>query len=120
KKLIDHNELRAKIAETDTAAVARWNVDLQTLKEQKKELLIEWQAKGFKSTIESAKSTYDSVFFSKTNFIEKWQDAKNIKLGSQNLLTDEYGVEFLSTTCIPNSICDPAAPIWKKITVSKA
>lgn len=120
KALIAHNAIRSSIADTDSAAVARWNLDLQTLDSQKKDLLIEWQAQGAKGSIESAKAAYDEVVLGKARFIEKWQDARNIKLGSPNLLTDEYGVEFLATTCIPNAICDVGAPVWKKVTLAKA
>jgi Carboxypeptidase regulatory-like domain len=119
KRIIDHNALRSAIAPTDTSALERWNVDFTSLTNQKKELQIEWQVKGFKSAVESSKTVYDTIIFGKSSFIEKWNDAKNIKLASPNLQTDEFGVEFLVTTCIPNSICDFQSPIWKKVTISK-
>ncbi|NJM80298.1 MAG: hypothetical protein HC854_13060 [Flavobacterium sp.] len=118
KSIIDLNALKNTIDPSDTTNLDKWNIDFTTINNQKKELLIEWQVKGFKSAVESAKSSYDTIILSKIDFIEKWNDAKNIKLPS-NLLTDEYGVEFLSTTCVPNSICDYQSPIWKKITLSK-
>lgn len=120
KKIIDLNALKNTINPTDTASLEKWNIDYNDLANQKKELLIEWQVKGFKSAVESAKSAYDSIILAKSSFVEKWTDARNIKLAAPNLLTDEYGVEFLSTTCIPNSICDYQSPIWKKITLTKA
>ncbi|WP_300566922.1 carboxypeptidase-like regulatory domain-containing protein [Flavobacterium sp.] len=120
KKIIDQNALKNTINPTDTASLEKWNIDYTDMANQKKELLIEWQVKGFKSAVESAKSAYDSIILAKSSFVEKWTDARNIKLSSPNLLTDEYGVEFLSTTCIPNSICDYQSPIWKKITLTKA
>lgn len=119
KKLIDQQALKTGLAASDSAGLEKWNLDFQNLTNQKKELLIEWQVKGFKSTVEAAKATFDAVFLSKSSFLERWQEAKNIKTASANLLTDEYGVEFLSTTCIPNAICDYQAPIWKKITLAK-
>jgi hypothetical protein len=119
KKIIDSNALKNTINPSDTAALEKWNVDFLALTNLKKELLIEWQVKGYKSTVESAKSAYDSIILAKNSFIEKWSDARNIKLASPNLLTDEYGIEFLSTTCIPNSICDYQSPIWKKISLTK-
>ncbi len=118
KKIIDLTALKNTIDPSDTSSLEKWSIDFTTLNNQKKELLIEWQVKGFKSAIESAKSAYDTVILSKTNFIEKWNDAKNIKLPS-SVLTDEYGIEFLSTTCVPNSICDYQSPIWKKISLTK-
>lgn len=120
KSIIDLNALKNTLDPNDTAALEKWNVDSGVLTNQKKELLIEWQVKGFKSTVESAKASYDTILLSKSNFVEKWNDAKNSKLTAPNLLTDEYGVEFLSTTCIPNSICDYQSPIWKKIVLPKA
>ncbi|HMC99069.1 MAG TPA: hypothetical protein VKH37_02920, partial [Ferruginibacter sp.] len=83
------------------------------------ELLIEWQVNGAKSTVESAKTTLTSIFSGKTAFVQKWLDAKNNKLMSPNRQTDEFGVDFLVTTCIPNAICDYQSPIWKKVTISK-
>ena len=120
KKIIDQNALKNTLDSSNAAVLDKWNIDFTSLANQKKELLIEWQVKGFKSTVESAKSAYDSIILSKSSFVEKWTDARNIKLASPNLLTDEYGVEFLSTTCIPNSICDYQSPIWKKISLTKA
>ncbi|MEO8235653.1 MAG: carboxypeptidase-like regulatory domain-containing protein [Flavobacterium sp.] len=119
KKIIDQNALKNTLDPSNANALDKWNIDFASLANQKKELLIEWQVKGFKSAVESAKSTYDSIILSKSSFVEKWTDARNIKLASPNLLTDEYGVEFLSTTCIPNSICDYQSPIWKKISLTK-
>ena len=119
RQLIDQAELKNTIPQTDKAAFDRWNIDFVNLNNQKKELLIEWQVKGSKSKIESAKSAYDSIVFGKSEFVEKWNDAKNNKFTS-NQLTDNFGVEFLTTTCIPNSICDYQSPIWKKITIPKA
>jgi len=119
-KLIEHNGLRSTITEADATALAKWNINLQTLLNEKNDLMIEWQANGFKSVIESAKTAYDDIVLSKTRFIEKWYDAKNVKLASPNLLTDEFGVEFLATTCIPNAISEAAAPIWKKVMLNKA
>ncbi|WP_395047505.1 carboxypeptidase-like regulatory domain-containing protein [Flavobacterium sp.] len=118
KKIIDLNALKTTINITDTAALEKWNIDFTNLANQKKEFLIEWQVKGYKSAVESAKSAYDNIILAKSNFVEKWTDAKNVKLAT-NVLTDEYGIEFLSTTCIPNSICDYQSPIWKKITLTK-
>ena len=118
KSIIDLNALKNTIDPSDTVNLDKWNIDFAILSNQKKELQIEWQVKGFKSAIESAKSSYDTIILSKNEFIEKWNDAKNIKLPS-SVLTDEYGVEFLSTTCVPNSICDYQSPIWKKIILSK-
>lgn len=120
KKLIDHAALKASIPETDRVALARWDVDLQTLTTAKRDALIDWQANGSKSAIESAKATYDDVVFGKAGFVQRWLDARSSRLGPPNLLTDEYGVDFLATTCIPNSIGDTTAPIWKKISIGKA
>jgi hypothetical protein len=118
KNIIELTALKNTIDPSDTLSLEKWNIDYTTINNQKKELLIEWQVKGFKSAVESAKSSYETVILSKINFIEKWNDAKNIKL-SGSLLTDEYGVEFLSTTCVPNSICDYQSRIWKKLTLTK-
>lgn len=119
KKIIEHNALKNTLATTNTAELDKWTIDLEALLNAKKELLIEWQVKGAKSAIEAAKKTYDTIIFNKVNFLEKWNDAKNIKLSESNALKDEYGVDFFSTTCVPNAICDYQAPIWKKITLSK-
>lgn len=119
KKIIDLNVFKNTINANDTSALDKWNLDFTNLNNEKKALLIEWDVKGYKSAVESAKVTYESIVFGKTNFIEKWNDAKNNKLSAPNLLTDEYGVDFLSTTCIPNAICDYQSPIWKKITLNK-
>lgn len=120
KRIIDHNALKAIIDPSNTVELEKWNVDFSSLSNEKKALLIDWQVKGSKSAIESAKNSYDTILLKKIDFIEKWTDARNIKLASPNLLTDEFGVEFLSTTCIPNSICDYQSPIWKKITLLKS
>lgn len=120
KKIIDQNALKNILDASDIAALEKWTIDFTNLANQKKELQIEWQVKGFKTAVESAKSAYDSIILAKSSFVEKWTDARNIKLASPNLLTDEYGVEFLSTTCIPNSICDYQSPIWKKTALTKA
>jgi hypothetical protein len=119
KRIIDHNVLKNTIDKSNIAALEKWNVDFLTLTNEKKALLIDWQVKGSKSVIESAKSSYETIILKKSDFIEKWNDARNIKLTAPNLLTDEFGVEFLSTTCIPNSICDYQSPIWKKIAITK-
>lgn len=119
KKIIDLNVLKNTISPSDIMALEKWNIDFLDLTNQKKELLIEWQVKGFKSAIESAKTIFGNIILSKNAFLEKWIDAKNSKLAAPNLLTDEYGIEFLSTTCIPNSICDYQSPIWKKLAISK-
>lgn len=119
KRIIDHNALKITIDSSNIALLEKWNVDFISLSNEKKALLIDWQVKGNKSLIESAKGSYENIIFKKSDFIEKWTDARNIKLASPNLLTDEFGVEFLATTCIPNSICDYQSPIWKKITLPK-
>lgn len=119
KALIDQNELKTTLAETDTAALAKWAIDFQALNQRKQDLKIEWEVKGSKSKIEAAKASFDAIVFGKTSFIERWQDARNLKMAAPNLLTDEFGVEFLSTTCVPNAICDYQAPIWKKLTLAK-
>ena len=120
KALIDQNLLKSTLAETDTAALAKWTLDFQALSQRKQDLKIEWEVKGSKSKIEAAKASFDAIVFGKTDFIERWQDARNLKMAAPNLLTDEFGVEFLSTTCLPNAICDYQAPIWKKLTLAKA
>lgn len=120
KRIIDLNVLKNTINPSDTASLEKWNLDFTKITNDKNELLIEWEVKGYKSVIESAKSSYESIVFGKANFITKWNDAKNVKMLAPNLLTDEYGVDFLSTTCIPNAICDYQSPIWKKITLNKA
>ena len=120
KALIDQSVLKSTLAETDTAALAKWAIDFQSLSQRKQDLKIEWEVKGSKSKIEAAKASFDAIVFGKANFIERWQDARNLKMAAPNLLTDEFGVEFLSTTCVPNAICDYQAPIWKKLTLAKA
>ena len=120
KALIEHNAGKSALAETDTAAQEKWALDFQALTQRKQDLKIEWEVKGFKSKVEAAKASFDAIVFGKANFIERWQDARNLKLAAPNLLTDEFGVEFLTTTCLPNAICDYQAPIWKKLTLAKA
>lgn len=119
KKIIECTAKKNAIPATNKSEIDLLNIDLTNLQNTKKALLIEWQTKGSKSAIESAKKTYDTIIFSKVNFIEKWNDARDIKISPPNALTDEYGVEFLTTTCIPNSICNYQAPIWKKISILK-
>lgn len=119
KALLDHQIVRSTIEAADATATATWNARLQTLNSQKRDLLIEWQANGHKGAVEAAKGAYDEIVFGKAEFITKWRDAKNFLSGPPHLLTDEFGVEFLSTTCIPNAIADPAAPIWKKVSLPK-
>lgn len=118
KKILDLESYKNTIDTSDALALKKWDIDFDTLDTEKKSLLIEWHAKGFKTLIDTAKSTYENIVFRKSDFLKEWNDAKNIKL-SANLLTDIDGVEFLSTTCIPNSICDNLSTIWKKITLDK-
>ncbi len=120
RALIDQNALKATLAESDTAGLAKWALDFQALSQRRQDLKIAWEVKGSKTKIESAKASFDAIVFGKADFIERWQDARNLKMAAPNLLTDEYGVEFLSTSCVPNAICDYQAPIWKKLTLAKA
>lgn len=99
--------------------LTKWQLSYDNLQNEKISLLVDWQVIGGKSTIDSALATYNSIYFSKTNFIQNWNDTKNNKLSSPNLLTDDDGVDFLSTSCIPNGIYQYQAPIWKKISLSK-
>lgn len=118
--LLDHQSVKNTIDPADTVVLNKWESDDRKMQSAKRDLLIEWQVKGAKSAVEAAKATYESILFGKTEFIQKWHDAKNIKMSSPNLLTDSFGVEFLTTTCIPNAICDYKAPIWKKITIPQS
>jgi Carboxypeptidase regulatory-like domain len=120
KGLIDHQGARHTLSETDTEALAKWTFELQALNQRKQDLKIEWEVKGSKSRVEAAKASFDAIVLGKTDFIERWQDARNFKMAAPNLLTDEFGVEFLSTTCVPNAICDYQAAIWKRVTLTKA
>ena len=119
RKIIDLNATRSAIPEGDSGALGKWTIEVQALADTKKELLIEWQVKGNKAAVEAAKASYEAIVLSKAAFIERWHDARNVRMAAPNLMTDEFGVDFLATTCIPNAICDYQAPIWKKLVLGK-
>lgn len=117
-KIINHEGAKTAIDVNDTVALQKWELDKNTFSKQKSDLLIEWNVKGYKTAIESAKSTFEQIMFAKMNFIQKWQDAKSTQLSS-NTLTDEYGLDFKVTSCLPNSICDYESSVWRKISIEK-
>lgn len=117
--ILDHESLRSAIDTNDTIGIQKWELEKNQLLKKENDLLIEWNVKGFKTVIENAKKVFDQIVISKTVFLQKWQDAKTIKLSS-NTLTDEYGFDFKVTSCLPNSICDYQADIWRKISIEKS
>lgn len=120
QQLLDHQVARAAIADTDTAAVAKWDFEHQAMQGRRNDLLIEWQAKGYKSAVDAAKATYDQLLFGKERFVQAWQEAKGVKMAPPNLLTDDTGVEFYNTGCVPNALWNPAAAVWRKLSLGKA
>jgi len=115
-KIMEHEALKMGIDTSDSLAVQKWELDKNLLNKQKSDLLIEWNVKGYKTTIENAKKVFEQIIFSKTEFIKKWQDAATSEV---NTLTDSFGTDFKVTTCLPNSLCDYQSNIWKKSTIDK-
>ncbi|MBL8324218.1 MAG: carboxypeptidase regulatory-like domain-containing protein [Rubrivivax sp.] len=117
EQLIEHRAARSTLAATD--AIDRWEARLATLEGRRRELQIEWQVVGAKSAIDAAKAAYEALF-RRGDFVQRWQDARNVKTGDTAVVTDDVGQEFLPTGCVPSAIAEAGAPIWQQVSLPRA
>lgn len=120
RALIEHQGLRAALAPGDSQALSRWSLDLQALSDRKRDLAIAWQAKGYKSQVESAKATFEQIVGARQQFIARWAESRSLRTAPPNLLTDALGQEFLATSALPNAIAEAGAPVWRTLSLDKA
>lgn len=113
-RIIKHRERKNSIINDQD--LANWNREYQNLIMERNSVLADWQVLGSKQEVESALAVFQKVFNSRSDFLKKWNDTKNIKLNDK--LNDGV-IQFLPTTCLPNSIYQYNAPVWKKITLNE-
>jgi hypothetical protein len=104
---------------TDIDALNKLNKNVEAKNKEKDDLLIEWAIKGNKSEIEGAKRTILNIGKDKEEFLKKWNDYKNNKLGESEVKVSSNNLPYYETTCIPNDIYDLNSNVWKKIEIEE-
>ena len=102
-------------------AVDKWNTTLKAYEKALQEKELEWNALGFRNTIESAMKTFDKPRenIERDIFVSKWNKAKNF-MDIVKINSIVAGSEIFPMECIPNNLYQYKGATWTTVNLNRA